>query len=90
MSGWGVGRRPQHKVKLKCVTGSRNDKILGKVHIYIMCPIVAKGYTNVQAVWKPDSEAVKSITTQVKNIFIYVRGAINFRELRSSGLLRSE
>jgi hypothetical protein len=55
-----------------------------------MCPVVAKGYTNEQAVRKPDSEAVKSITTHVKSIFVYVRGAINFRELRSSGLLCSE
>jgi hypothetical protein len=55
-----------------------------------VCPVVAKGYTNEQAVWKHDSEAVKSITTQVKNIFIYVRGAIDFRQLRFSELLRSE
>jgi len=33
-----------------------------------MCPIVAKGYTNEQVVWTLDTEAVKSIRTQVKNI----------------------
>ena len=62
-----VVRRPLRKVKLKCLEVV-TVKYWAKKHIYIMCPIVAKGYTSEHVVWKLESEAVKSIRTQVKNI----------------------